>query len=249
MPPKISSYETFKNAPIREAVLNISYQKLPHDYVERFEKIQSKLHADFSEMRPIEAHQKSIAFGNSQEVIPPDTSWKHGYQIWNANKAELYTARLDGFSYNKLKPYKDGKTALKKMLEGWKILKSIAPECQITSMSVRNINVIEIPEARFEIEDYFKVYPHLPTSLEKYDVSNLYLKTVLNMKHAKTMGTITLAGMPNNEKGQAQILLDIETTRVCDNKSNMKEDFISLNFLKDEIFFSAITTKCKRLFR
>ncbi|HAX90640.1 MAG TPA: hypothetical protein DCY07_00320 [Rhodospirillaceae bacterium] len=241
-------YPTFNNAPIKEAIFNIAFQRLPNEAVDEFEKVREKLSNDFSEIMPIEAHQKTINFGSSEEALPPDQSWKHGCQIWSTNKLELYTARLDGFSYHKLKPYKDGRTAIKKTLEGWNSFASIVSEPKIVSMSVRNINVIEIPEISFDLNKYFEIYPKLPDALEKNEISNVYMKTVLNFREQKATGTVTLAGMPNNERG-AQILLDIEVTKPFDKDSSIEDVLLSLNSIKDKIFFTSHTPECRKLFK
>ena len=126
MKQEIPNFEIFPNAPIREAIFEIGIEPLPYKDGANLECLHSKFANHYPELKPIQIFEKTFTLEVDEKGTPckepgKDKTWIQGYQMWATNKQELHTCRLDGFSYNRLKPYKDGNDAIQKTLNGWKI--------------------------------------------------------------------------------------------------------------------------------
>ena len=246
----IENFEIFPNAPIREAVFEVGIKKLPNERISELEKLHSEFSSNFPTLKPIQIFEKHFAFGDTSPS-PQDTSWIQGYQMWASNNQELHTCRLDGFSYNKLKPYIDGNDAILKTIQGWQIFKAQIKDIEIDRFAVRNINVIDIPASRFELKDYLRLSADIPEILSAHTLISFFNNVILNFPDEGASCSVTITPQPSTNGGKS-ILLDIEAKK--DNENVVDEDGIKselecLKYVKDKVFFSIITDKARELFR
>jgi uncharacterized protein (TIGR04255 family) len=247
MSKRIKKFENFPNAPIQEAIFNIEIKELPLTELSRLKGVQ--FGDNYTEQKSIQIFQKQFYIGEAAHT-QNDTSWTNGFQVWENDKKQLYTCRVDGFSYNKLRPYENGAKAIKATLQGWKVFKEGIPEAEIQRISVRNINVIEIPKEKYRIESYFKFYPTLPKEHKNKTTEGFAARVALDFPEEKATCIIALAPV-RKLSSKSEVLLDIEAFQSVpdDKKVDIKKQLEHLNFIKDEMFFSIVTEKCKELFR
>lgn len=247
----VENFQIFPNAPIREAIFEIGIKTMPNERVSDLEKLHSDFLNHYPELKPIQVFEKFFAIGDAPARPPQDNAWIQGYQMWASNNQELHTCRLDGFSYNRLKPYKDGNDAILKTLEGWNIFQRKIADAEIDRFVVRNINVIDIPDGRFKLKDYLRLSPDIPESLSANDITGFFSNVVLSFPEQKSECSITMAPQPNTNSG-VSILLDIEARKSAEGvktQEQIKSELECLKYVKDKVFFSLITDKAKELFR
>lgn len=249
----IDGFEIFPNAPIKEAIFEIGIKDLPRNRIPELEALHESYKNHYPDIKPIQVFEKFFAFGEPAPTSeqPQDSSWTQGYQMWASNHQELHTCRLNGFSYNKLKPYLDGSNAIIKTIAGWDIFQKNIPNIEVDKLAVRNINVIDITETRFELDDYLMLSPKIPDTLSGHDMVGFFVNTVLNFPEHNASCSITLAPQPGTGSGLS-ILLDIEAKKSATNISTcdeIKAELECLKYIKDKVFFSIITDKARELFR
>ena len=242
--------KVFNNAPIVEAVIDIIIPELPEDQLTTLEKIEEPLASDFPSKKPI--YHSEMAFEFTEGIMSggPSASYIKGYQFWSEDEKELVTARRDGFSYNKLKPYSEWEKVKQKMLAGWGAYSAAISPASLSQLVVRNINLIEIPETQFELKKYFEAPPNLPDSIDR-PLENFLIRYVIAFSEIAAKCTVTMATHPSAKEGCTTILFDIEAIRIVDSLLTLEqidEILTSLNNAKDMIFFESLTSNCIGLF-
>ncbi len=109
----MSEYPVYRNAPITEAMLDIRCTLPEAVNLERIEEIHEQVKDRF----PEKAHRFSLqaAFkvpsGEAPEEVIPEAAFSSrkadGFFFRNPMNAKIFQARLDGFTFNKLRPYED----------------------------------------------------------------------------------------------------------------------------------------------
>ncbi|MCX5799653.1 MAG: TIGR04255 family protein, partial [Proteobacteria bacterium] len=99
-------YPTLMNAPIQEAVLGVRVQ-LPQnialkDLIPFHELVKER----FPNKRERVSFQSGFQFMEGKPVIMPPSGSPDGYLFESLKEKKIVQARLDGFTFNKLKPYK-----------------------------------------------------------------------------------------------------------------------------------------------
>jgi len=244
----------FPNAPITEALLDIRV-KLPgqtdleklatfHDaikqqYPSKQERLAWRGHVEIK-ASPVPEVSQSAAGG-------PD-----GYLFTSGDGRHVVQARLDGFTFSRLKPYDKWTTLRDEAKELWQRYVQIASPDTVTRIALRYINRIEIPLPMRDFKDYIlttpEIAPDLPQGLESF-----FMRLVIPDPKGQAVAIVTEAVEPVDEAHKRlPLIFDIDVFRavafnVQDN--SMWETFEYLHDLKNEIFFKSLTPKAKELFR
>jgi uncharacterized protein (TIGR04255 family) len=165
---------------------------------------------------------------------------------------QVVQARLDGFTFSRLKPYDKWESLRDEARELWlQYVRFASPEA-ITRIALRYINRIEIPLPIRDFKEYIlttpEIAPDLPQGLDSF-----FMRLVIPDPKGQAVVIVTETVEPVDEANKRlPLIFDIDVFRavafnVRDNV--MWETFESLHDLKNEIFFKSITPKAKELFR
>ncbi|MBI4389800.1 MAG: TIGR04255 family protein [Nitrospinae bacterium] len=247
-------FEHFKNAPIREALIDIRATLPPEIDLSVLEKFQDEIKARFPERKKRVFWENRLEFHgeNPPQVTPkggPD-----GYLFKSPNEQKVVQARRDGFTFNKLKPYDHWDIFRNEAKELWDRYLKIAKPTKITRIVLRYINCIEIPIVKPEValEDYVLIYPEIPKDFP-YKLANfLTVMEVLDIENEIT-ARINISMEPIKSEGKTlPLIFDIDAYRMLDldpNDQKIWEIFETLRTFKNKIFFGSMTEKSKELFR
>lgn len=244
----------FPSAPITEALLDIRVTLPPqanlaklgtfHDaikqrYPVKQERVSWRGHFEVK-VTPVAQVSQSAAGG-------PD-----GYSFTSVDGRQVVQARLDGFTFSRLKPYDKWEALRDEARELWQHYIEIASPEVVTRVALRYINRIEIPLPIKDFKEYIlttpEIAPDLPQGLDSF-----FMRMVIPDPKAQAVAIITETVEPIDESNKRlPLIFDIDVFRavafnVQDNL--MWETFESLHDLKNEIFFKSITPKAKELFR
>ncbi|MGR3310872.1 MAG: TIGR04255 family protein [Candidatus Brocadiales bacterium] len=247
----MSEYPVFPNAPIAEAILDIrvllpkevDLAKLEtfHDYIkERFPKKQERI----SFKVDIELLPKGPgSLGTSNE---PD-----GYRFESPDGEKIVQARLDGFTFNRLKPYENWEVFRSEAHELWDFYFQLTNPTKITRIALRYINRIEIPLPMKDFKEYIlttpEVAPKLPQAL-----SHFFMQLEIPDPDTQATAIITQTMKKPTENQRLPLILDIDVFRkgnYIGNESKMWNEFEKLRTFKNDVFFNSITEKTKELFK
>lgn len=238
-----------KNAPIVEALLDIQVQ-LPEG------KDLKALHTIFDEVKDkYPSEKKRFTFSGTIEFKAQEEQAKSsisntlvdGYLFYSENKTKVFQARLNGFTFNKHKPYQSWNALRKEAKQLWALYKKIAEPIAINRIALRYINKILL-KTPFTPSSYFKTIPKLANELD-YDMNNLFSQISIVNNKINARAIITEAIEPTGTDA-VLFLLDIDVFQTGEFKeSEIWKNFESLRDFKNKIFFKSITDKTLKLLK
>lgn len=248
----MSEYPVFKNAPIIEALLDVRV-KLPKEVdLKKLEAFYGFVKERFPEKE--ERKFFKAEFKLSQEISTtsfPASSETIGYLFRSPSEKKIVQARLDGFTFNKLKHYEDWELFRSEARNLWDLYLKIANPVRVTRIAVRYINRIDVPLPLRDFKEYILTTPEIAPNLPQA-LSNFFMRLVIpNPEIQATAIIIETMENPIDDK-KLPLILDIDVWRETayeDNQSEMWDDFEKLRAFKNDIFFNSITEKTKELFR
>ncbi|HXI13802.1 MAG TPA: TIGR04255 family protein [Thermoanaerobaculia bacterium] len=242
------------NAPIVEAVIDINCDIPPAtDLLKLHETAKEALRASYPKSRRqmVQEHE----FRKEGEK-PPEVSVRQGIaalQFLTEDERQIVQIRPDGFSFNRLAPYKSLDEYLPEIERTWGIFRDLTFPVEVRRIGLRFINRILLPatDETVELDVYLRASPQLP------DVDRLVLVGFLNQHSAIEEETgnrvnITLI-MQSLEQDKFPLILDIDAyssgTRPPDHWLGIQDAILSLRTLKNRVFERTLTEECLNLFR
>ena len=243
----------FPNAPITEALLDIRV-KLPaqtdlaklatfHDaikqkYPSKQERMAWRGHIEI-QASPVAQVSQSAAGG-------PD-----GYLFTSVDGRQVVQARLDGFTFSRLKPYDKWEALRDEARELWQHYVRITSPEAVTRVALRYINRIEIPLPIRDFKDYILTTPEIAPDLPQ-GLGSFFMRLVIPDPKAQAVAIVTETVEPIDESSnRLPLIFDIDVFRMAAfnvQDKSLWETLEQLHDLKNDIFFKSITPKAKELF-
>jgi uncharacterized protein (TIGR04255 family) len=243
------AYPLLKNAPIVEALLDIQVQ-LPK------EKDLKMLHTLFEEVKnkyPLEKKRfkfsGTIEFKAQEELAKSSVSNTQvdGYLYYSEDKSKVFQARLNGFTFNKHKPYQSWSALKKEAKQLWLLYIKVVEPVTINRIALRYINKIPL-KIPFTPSNYFKTLPSLANGLD-YKMNNLFSQISITNHKINAKANITEA-VETTGIDTALFLFDIDVYQQGDfNESEIWNIFENLRDFKNKIFFESITERTLKLLK
>lgn len=244
--------ETFRNPPITEALIDIRAElpagvELPH-----LEKLHEEIKSQYPTKKLRNRWEGMVEFKEGQaptseaKDLGPD-----GALFWSVDEKQLVQYRLDGFTFNRLRPYKAWDSMKADAQPLWNIYVRKVEPIQVSRLALRYINSIEIPEKSFELENYLTEPPRIPKGLSQV-MEQFLSRIVIGFPEFDAKAVITLAPQPSNNPNVTSILFDLDVSRLVTLAPSSQDIWVilsKLRELKNMIFDKYITEKSKELFR
>ena len=113
-------YETFPNAPITEAVIEILVQLPKNITITNLIKCHDSLKNRFPEVVEQRQIRADFQLGKKPSALPSKES-TIGYLLKSSQDQKVIQSRLNGFAFSKLKPYENWKSFSAEAHELWKV--------------------------------------------------------------------------------------------------------------------------------
>lgn len=237
---------TYKNAPITEALIDIKVTLPDSTKLPQLRSLGDKIGNEYPEIKGRKMWQFQV---NSEKAVANETG-QNGFLFTSKDQKYVAQSRTDGFTLSRLKPYEDWETFLKEFKKVWSFYKEIASPVEINRIAVRYINLIELPEKRFEIKDYFTCVPEVPTDLPQ-TILDFFTRNTIFYPENQVKVIASLASANSGSKDKAAFLLDIDAfkeTIVDVNSNALFEQLEKLRDIKDSVFEKYLTEKTKANF-
>lgn len=229
------------NAPIVEALLDIRAQVADELSVDTLRSAHESLRGGYpktKERRRFEGTFKLIK-GGSVDATAQEFS-VDGYQFISADGLQVVQFRLDGFTFNRLKPYPDWATFRKEAKHLWNVYRRLARPISVSRVALRYINEIVIPVTGHPWHDYLRSPPRLPEEFDRTPKTFLQ-RFEIDDSDSGTTWLITQALKPSPSPATTTILLDIDVFK----QGSFDEESIwgvadLLRKIKNDIFFRTI---------
>lgn len=248
----MSEYTVFPNAPITEALLDIRVQLPPQIDLDKLNTFHNFIKERFPQKEDRIFVQTGIEVSPKGLASLASSSKHDGYLFRSTIENKVVQARLDGFTFNKLKPYKNWESLRTEARELWNIYSAeIAHPIKVLRIALRYINKIEIPMPMKEFKEYIltipEVAPNIPQALFHF-----FMQLVIPNPEIEAIAVITQTIEPVTQNPKIPLIFDIEVFKerdYVDNKEEIWNDFEKLRIFKNEIFFNSITDRAKELFK
>jgi len=245
-----AKYPTLKNAPITEALVDIRCD-LPKDFdLEKFKTIGEKISEGYPIEKQIHFHVAKINLqGRTSDIATTDKM--NGYRYESTDGFRIVQLRGDGYTFNRLKPYKDWPELRDESVRLWKLYKELAKPERINRIALRYINNLNAPLPMKDFKEYLMCPPEVPKGIQQRIISFFYRVTVPH-KDNKIIANITQSLEPMVEiKDKVPIILNIDVSKSTPD-GFLDEDIMAIleklrNF-KNDIFFTSITPKLLEIY-
>jgi len=183
----------------------------------------------------------------------PPAQTLNGYLFCSEDKTRIVQPRLDGFTFNRLRPYDNWKAFRGEARELWEKYQALAKPISISQVGLRYINRIELRLPFNDVRGYFKIFPDIPPKIPQ-GVSQFFMRTAVSEPSASATAWITLALEPfGPEAKSASFIFDIEAISHIQPQPSDEQLLWTcvetLRDIKNRVFFESITEDTKALFR
>src|ERR1017187_5865268 len=158
--------ETFPNAPITEALLDINVALPTETTLPTLLKFHDAIRERFPHKRDRLLQKFEFHLGKSPEVKNPSNA-VDGYLFLSPDKTKIVQSRLDGFTFNKLKPYEKWQSFSQEAKDLWQYYISVARPVNVRRVGLRCINSIDLPLPVDDLDKYFTTTPRTPPLLSQ----------------------------------------------------------------------------------
>lgn len=240
-----------RNAPITEAIVDFRVS-LPSDFrADRLRQARDRLVREYPlvvEHKGMEAHFE-FAAGQPKEPRTRDL----GFQgIWLKTEDEKSVAqfRVDGFTFNRLKPYTRWEQILPEALRLWRLYTELATPQSVTRLALRYINHMKLPAPASSLDDYILTSPKVPPSVPQ-TLSAFATRIVLEHAQHQMKANVVQVLEAGIEGPALSLLFDIDVYRAGPlevSAATMEQILGNLRDYKNEIFFESLTERFVGIF-
>lgn len=250
---KISEHEVFLNAPITEAIFDIRVELPKEVSLKELESFYLHIKERFPEKQERVSFRAGVEFSLKGSSVKT-SSKSDGYLFKSTIEKKVVQIRLDGFTFNKLKPYKDWESFSSEAQELWNKYLQIAKPAKVVRIALRYINRIELPLPMKDFKEYIlttpEIAPELPQGLQGFFMQLIIPDT--DIPNIGAIATITQTMESPTQDSKLPYIFDIDVFKQQHYEvagTEMWNDFENLRVFKNAIFFKSITNKTKELFR
>lgn len=242
--------KNYKNPPIIEAVIELRFVESLNE--QQLEKLVLKQKSKFIIQTIEEISVKFLPEEKTDQRSKAKTRIVGYKLIDRIDNSNIIQVKYNSISVSRFPPYEgwDELIADIKKYHAWYTSKKFKP---LSRVGIRYINRIDIPAAdnKIELEDYFKIYPHVPNT--KFpDVNRFVVQTVAAIDDEKmltlNMGTANEAPLLKH----TSIIFDLDVAQSRNlplNDTKLYRLLEDIRNKKNSFFEDLLTPKCKRLFK
>jgi len=247
----MSEYTLLKNAPITEALIDIRIKRKENFNVEDFQSLLENISKQYPDKKKRHHWEGKVELKKGEAPLSSSIDIVDGYIFSSSDQKQVFQARIDGFTFNKLKPYDKWETFRDEAYRLWKLYSNlISPE--IVRVALRYINKFDIPlipQPVCDFNEYLTAAPIVPEGLPQ-GVSSFLTRVVIHEPETDAAAIVTQAFEQIIDPKYLPIILDIDIFKQKDSISEEEawQTLEKLRHFKNKIFFESITDKARELF-
>lgn len=244
----------YSNPPINEALIDIKVDPQPHTVLPALEDLYEFLKGAYPEKKARYRWEGSLAvtgdlISTAQRQIGPD-----GYLFQSSDGQRVVQCRLDGFTFNQLRPYpSQGWPVVRQEAKRiWEIYTRMVQPKHVTRIGLRYINRIDIPGARIDLDEYLTAAPKIPDGLPQTLQNFLSRVEIPFQDELETIAIVTQAQTSSPDPQFTSVLLDIDVltqTRMTADTERVWQVLDQFREKKNMIFKGSIRPKTEELFQ
>jgi uncharacterized protein (TIGR04255 family) len=248
----MSNQLAFPNPPITEALLDIRVNPRPGIDYEALDPFCDQISAQYPTRRFRKEWTGEV--GISEDGHPyagAPQGGVVGYLATSAHGNQVAQARVSGFSFSWLKPYRDWATMRDEARRLWDMYVSVAEPIAIERIALRYINRLELPLPFGDFKEYVRTAPDIAPGLPQ-ELSNFLMQLQIPCADERAIVILTeTIEKPIGDARSLPFVLDIDAfrqERIVPTDLTLWDKFEVLHTLKNRFFFESVTDKAKELF-
>lgn len=251
----MSEREVFPNPPIIEALLDLRVTLPETVGIDNLKSFQDSIGDQFPGVGIKKKWEGKVELklkeGKAPEISAPAGN-QTGFLFTSSDKKRVVQARLDGFTYSKLRPYDNWDQLKSEAEELWENYCEIAKPLEVKRVALRYINQIELPLPFSDFREYLLTTPEIAPGLPQ-GLASFSIRFVIPSNNEMDTAIVIQEMKPISENGKLlPIIFDIDVFRnikLDPQGDQIWEILEELREFKNDIFFNSITDKAKELFR
>lgn len=243
--------ETLRNAPITEAVLDIrvDFERAPE--IQDLEKVYPELKAEYptKELNSVFQATFGISKGHPQAGFQGQPN---GMMFKTQDGRKIVQMRVDGYTFNKLKPYDTWESFREEAETYWKLFVERTSPLKAVRIALRYINRFELPLPISKIGEFLNTGPKIGEEIQ-HTLDGFFLRFEIAQAGGDTKAIVSvLRDQSQKSTSHYAIILDIDAFQVVDAKPGDEQiwsKFEEIRNFKNEVFFNSVTNETLNFFR
>lgn len=250
-------HETFPNAPITEALIDLRVtfgSGDQSDRLARLEQLAKGLSDLFPNIEKRMEHQYAFKVEDSAGTAETHArSRQSGFVGFAEDRKKAVQLRVDGFAFSKMKPYESWSSLRDEACNLWNAYREAMNPSKVVRLAVRYINRIELPLPIAEFQDYILTGPQVADGIPQGLAEFFFRVVIPNTEDPKIQAAVT-STMEKIDKNAKVLpyIFDIDAFTPVELDPTDDAVWSTLHKLRDYknlIFFLSMTEKAKVLFR
>lgn len=245
----MTEWTRFPRAPILEALLDIRVTLPPHVELDRLATVQVRCGDRYPQRRERIMWEAQWTVKGSSMDSAAAKGGPDGYLFTSENGQQLFQARLDGFTFNRLRPYDRWESFRDEAMELWKHYLEVAQPESVSRIALRYINELNLPLPIRDFKDYVLTTPEIAPEMSQ-GLRTFFMRLELPDPESEMVAIITETMKPPQVDVLPLIFdIDVFHEQTLDpHNAHIWETFEHLREFKNRIFFNSVTDKAKELF-
>ena len=238
----------YQNAPIIEALIDIRAQLPVESHLEMLQEVFAKVKQEYPKKVTRDYVQGHLSLGDEVGISAKQTPM--GFVCYSKDGTQVFQARLDGFTFSRLKPYENWFQLRDEAKRLWDIYSSVMKPVRINRVALRYINQIDIPLPMKDFKDYLRTTPEISPDLPQ-GLSGFFMQLQIPQDDFGGLLMLTQTIVPPRNPSVVSVILDIDVFKT-DADLSLESDVWSLlevlRSRKNDFFEGCITNQCRALF-
>lgn len=198
------------NAPITQAIIDIRTKLPPSVDLPRLGSVHDLIRQHYPKRKERKRWEGRIEL---KEGEPPAQTAVYkgsdGYLYTSEDDKQTVQFRLDGFTFNRLKPYETWERMRDEARRLWRLYLQIATPEKITRIALRYINRLDIPLPITDFGDYLAAPPSVASGLPQ-GIRSFLTRVAIQEPASEATCIINQALESLTKQGYASLVLDID---------------------------------------
>ena len=230
----------FAEKPLKEVLLRLKYQAEPDERV--LTQMREKIAARYPETR--QRRIGGVSFLGAMNVSERLSAPMHA----SLDQRTAVQVGADGFYFSQLAPYEGWPQVRDEARDIWSFCRSGLNLEVVRSVSVRFINLFELPGGLGNLAEFLKYAPPAPSSIGHLD--GFFYRWTVSLEDGRSFARVVQATRPPFRDGRQRIMLDIDVTTRIYASIEGEELWMLFTRLRDtahKIFRDSLTSKANEL--
>lgn len=234
------------NAPISEAILDFRVKARADIDGAELGEARSQLAPLYPIVEERTGFQFQVESGLGQSTFRE--TGIQGFFYATIDKLSIAQFRIDGFTFNRLRPYSRWEEIFPEAMRLWKVYCAVARPQTVVRLATRYLNRISLPATITDFERYLTAPAPVPKDLPQ-QVSSFLTRVTIHDPESGLAANIGQTLQADVDAKQVSLLLDIDAFREWQydcGSSNVAETLEALRRFKNQIFFGLLTEEALR---